>query len=67
NVPPFSPVIGRRLSQINLPRRSNLALIIRGDEPIFPSGDIVIQENDEVYALVNNEGEEELRRTFGTN
>ncbi|GAC1357149.1 MAG: NAD-binding protein [Ktedonobacteraceae bacterium] len=66
NVPPLSPVIGKRLSQINLPRRSNLALIIRGDEPIFPNGEIEIQANDEVYALVNDDGEEELRRTFGT-
>ena len=65
-VPPLSPVVGKRLDQINLPRRSNLALIIRGNEPIFPTGDITIQPNDEIYALVNSEGEAELRRAFGT-
>ncbi len=66
NVPPLSPVIGKRLNQINLPRRSNLALIIRGDEPIFPNGEIEIQANDEIYALVNRDGEDELRKAFGT-
>jgi trk system potassium uptake protein len=65
-VPPISPVVGKRLQQINLPRRSNLALIMRDNEPIFPSGDVEIQANDEIYALVNHDGEEELRSTFGT-
>ena len=64
-VPPLSPVVGKRLAQINLPRRSNLALIMRENEPIFPSADVEIQANDEIYALVNHEGEEELRSTFG--
>ncbi|GCE04055.1 potassium channel family protein [Dictyobacter aurantiacus] len=64
-VPSLSPVVGKPLSQINLPRRSNLALIIRGEEPIIPSADVTIEANDEIYALVNREGEEELRRTFG--
>ncbi len=66
SIPPLSPVVGKKLSQINLPRRSNLTLIIRDGEPIFPDGDTELNANDEVYALVNQEGEEELRRTFGT-
>ena len=66
SVPPLSPVVGKMLSQINLPRKSNLATIIRDGEPIFPTGETVLQANDEVYALVSREGEEELRRTFST-
>jgi trk system potassium uptake protein TrkA len=65
-LPPTSPVVGKMLSQINLPRRCNLALIIRGQEPIFPTGETVLQTNDEVYALVTSEGADELRQTFGT-
>ena len=65
SVPSVSPVIGKELSQINLPRRCTLALIIRGEETIFPTGDTRVQENDEVYALLTRESEEELRRTFG--
>lgn len=64
-LPPTSPVIGRMLSQIKLPRRCNLALIIRDKEPIFPDGETVLQVNDDVYALVTREAEEELRKTFG--
>ncbi len=66
SIPPLSPVVGKMLSQINLPRKSNLAMLMRDGEPIFPTGDTVLQANDEVYALVSDEGEEELRRTFGT-
>jgi trk system potassium uptake protein TrkA len=58
-------VIGKHLNQINLPRRCTLALIIRGDETIFPSGETPVMANDEVYALLTRESEEELRRTFG--
>jgi trk system potassium uptake protein len=65
SVPSISPVIGKELSQINLPRRCTLALIIRGEETIFPTGDTRVVENDEVYALLTRESEEELRRTFG--
>lgn len=65
NVPPLSPVAGKKLSQINLPRKSTLALIMRGNEPLFPNADTELQENDEVYALLSSEGEEELRKTFG--
>ena len=64
-LPPTSPVVGRMLSQVKLPRRCNLALIIRDKEPIFPDGETVLQVNDDVYALVTREAEEELRKTFG--
>ncbi len=65
SVPSVSPIIGKELSQINLPRRCTLALIIRGDETIFPSGETRIMANDEVYALLTRESEEELRHIFG--
>ncbi len=60
-----SQVVGKRLSQVNLPRSSNLALIIRGDEAVVPNADTVLMADDDVYALVNHEGETELQRTFG--
>ena len=66
SIPPLSPVVGKMLSQINLPRKSNLAMLTRDGEPLFPTGETVLQANDEIYALVSREGEEELRRTFGT-
>jgi trk system potassium uptake protein len=65
SVPPVSPVVGKELSHINLPRRCTLALIIRGDETIFPSGETRVAANDEIYALLTRENEEELRKIFG--
>jgi trk system potassium uptake protein TrkA len=67
NIPPLSPVINKTLGQVHLPRRCTLALIIRGDESIFPDSGTILREGDEVYALVTREGEAELRNTFGTN
>ncbi len=66
NIPPLSPAVGKKLTQINLPRRCNLVLIIRGTEPIFPIGDTELMANDDIYALVTREAEEELRTVFGT-
>jgi Trk K+ transport system NAD-binding subunit len=66
SIPPLSPVVGKELSQINLPRRCNLTLILRDNEPIFPTATTVLQANDDIYALVTREAEEELRTIFGT-
>lgn len=60
-----SPVVGKTLGQINLSRSCNLALIIRQKEFITPNADTVLLANDDVFALVNREGEEELRGAFG--
>ena len=65
-IPTTSSIVGKTLGQINLPRSSNLTLIIRNGESIFPDKETVLETNDEVYALVTREGEAELRRTFGT-
>jgi trk system potassium uptake protein len=65
-IPDISPVVGKQLNQVNLPRKCTLALIIRGEEQIFPTAETILQADDDVYALVNHDGEEELRRTFGT-
>lgn len=64
-IAPGSPVVGRTLSQVNLPRRCNIALITRGSEPIFPNAETQLLANDEIYALVTRDAEDEIRRTFG--
>ena len=65
-IPPNSPIVGKTLNTINLPRSGNIALIIRDKEYIVPSADTKILANDEVYALVSREGEEALRAALGT-
>src|SRR5579883_3489370 len=65
-IPAESSVVGKTLSEVNLPRTGNLALIIRDGQFITPTAETIIYPNDDVFALVNREGEEELRKTFGT-
>jgi trk system potassium uptake protein TrkA len=63
-VPPDSPAAGLTLRELNLPSECNIALIIRGDENITPSGDTEILPEDKIYALVKAEGGSALRRTI---
>jgi trk system potassium uptake protein TrkA len=65
-IPEESPIVGSMLRDINLPRSCNLALIIRDKQFIIPTAETQILAHDDVFALVNREGEEELRKTFGT-
>lgn len=67
HVPDDSPIVGKTLSEISLPRSGNIALIIRNTEYIFPNAETRISANDEVYALVSREGEDALRSALGTN
>lgn len=60
-----SPILGKKLRDINLPRISNIALIIRGKDYIIPNADSQIEAGDDVFALVSREGEDALRNTFG--
>jgi len=64
-VPADSPMVGKALRDINLSRSSNIVLVIRDRQPIFPLAETEINAGDDIYALVNREGEEELRRAFG--
>lgn len=63
-VPPDSPASGRPLRELKLPSSVNVALIVRGDENITPSGDTVIQPEDNIFALVAANGEKALRQTI---
>ncbi|HET9920015.1 MAG TPA: TrkA family potassium uptake protein [Ktedonobacteraceae bacterium] len=64
-IPSEAPVAGRMLNQINLPRNSKVALIIREGQFIFPTGESRIMGDDEVYAIVSREEEEALRKALG--
>lgn len=64
-VPAGSPMAGKVLRDTHLPRTSNIALILRDKEYIFPTAETEILANDDIFALVTREGEEELRTAFG--
>lgn len=60
-VPPESPASGMKLRALNLPASVNIALLVRGEQNITPSGDTEIAPEDRIFALVTREGEEALR------
>lgn len=63
-IPPDSPAAGRELRAMSLPSSANVALVVRGEENITPSGDTVVQPEDRIFALVTEAGEAALRRTI---
>ncbi len=54
-VHPTSTAAGRAINQIDLPRECVLTAIIRKGELIIPHGDVVLQQADEIIALVHSE------------
>lgn len=64
-VPTDSSLVGKALRDVNLSRSSNIVLVIRDGQPVFPSAETEIHAGDDIYALVSREGEEELRKAFG--
>jgi trk system potassium uptake protein TrkA len=63
-VPPDSPAAGRALRTLNLPSTANVALIVHDGQYITPSGDTVIQPEDQIFALTTADGEAALRETI---
>ncbi len=63
-VPPDSPAAGHELRSLRLPSSVNVALLVRGDRNITPSGETTLEAEDHVFALVTEDGERALRRTI---
>ncbi len=64
-IPAESEAVGQTLGAVKLPRSCNLALIIRDKQFVTPSAETILLPNDDVFALVSQEGEEALRKIFG--
>ncbi|MFC1873761.1 potassium channel family protein [Chloroflexota bacterium] len=64
-VPPSAPSVGKRVGELDLPPGSIVSLIIReARQPVVPTSDTVIEEDDQVIAVVIPEHEEALRFAF---
>ena len=66
NVQKDSPVMNKKLNEINLPLESVLVTILRGDTPIVPRGNTKILTGDLIVALTKPEFENELLEMFGS-
>lgn len=60
-VPSTSPAAGKTVRSLTLPNSVNLALIVRDDSNLTPTGETVILPEDHIFALVTAEGEQALR------
>ena len=59
---PESPVIGKEIKEISVPRDSVFAAILRDEHVIVPRGDSAFEVGDEVIALVTPDSEEGVRQ-----
>ncbi|MEX0665045.1 MAG: TrkA family potassium uptake protein [Acidimicrobiia bacterium] len=57
-----SPVVGKAISEIDVPRDATFVAVVRDEHVVMPRGDTVFQAGDEVLAMVTPTSEEEVRR-----
>jgi trk system potassium uptake protein TrkA len=59
---PDSPVIGKVIRELDVPRDATFVAVVREDHVVVPRGDTGFQEGDEVLALVTPDSEDEVRQ-----
>lgn len=57
DLPENSPVINRKIEEINLPEDSVIVAVVRNDKFLMPKNDLTLKENDEVIAITKIENE----------
>ncbi|MEY3360906.1 MAG: hypothetical protein RL531_625 [Actinomycetota bacterium] len=61
-----SPVVGRAIRELEIPRDATIVALLREDHLIVPRGDTVFETGDEVLALVTPDSEETVRHLLTT-
>jgi trk system potassium uptake protein TrkA len=64
-LPTDAEAVGRKLSELAIPKCSHVMAIISGGEVVVPRGDTTLNAGDEVLILSSCGEEANLRRTFG--
>jgi trk system potassium uptake protein TrkA len=57
-----SPIVGKPLRDVALPAGSILVAVFRGGRTMIPRGETILEQNDELIALVTRLDEPALRR-----
>lgn len=60
-LPVDSPVLGTRIADLALPSSTQLATIIRANQPIAPTPDDTLESGDEVLLIVTEDGADDLQ------
>jgi trk/ktr system potassium uptake protein len=63
-LPPESPVVGHRVSDVTLPGDTALVTIVRDGRVIVPSGDDPLESGDELLFVTSAVAEDELQTIF---
>ncbi|MDT0190213.1 potassium channel family protein [Rothia terrae] len=63
-VPMDHPIIGHTVDNVQWPAETTLTAILRDGTPITPTGDDVIEGEDELFFITTPEGEEDIRLLF---
>jgi len=64
-IPPESIMVGKTIKELSLPPKSTLFLIIRkGQKPIIPKANTILEAEDQIIAVTTPESEEKLRTTL---
>jgi trk system potassium uptake protein TrkA len=61
-----SPVVGKAIRDIEIPRDATIVALLREDHLIVPRGDTVFEAGDEVLALVTPDSEDTVRHLLTT-
>jgi trk system potassium uptake protein TrkA len=64
-IAPKSVAIGKEIKELILPDHCVISGIIRHTEMILPRGTTVLEEGDEVFALVDDNGRQQLAKLLG--
>ena len=62
NVVEHSPLIGKRIGEINLPPGSTLSLIIRDDKTVIPTPDSLIEQGDKLIGFTPTADEGQVQK-----
>lgn len=54
DIPPGSPVIGKPIVQLNMPKSTLIALIHRNDQYLAPGGETILEEGDHLLIIADN-------------
>ncbi|MBK5111970.1 MAG: TrkA family potassium uptake protein [Thermoleophilia bacterium] len=60
-----SPIVGKKVGEIDIPDRSLLISILREGEGFVPTADSDLRAGDDILAVLDPEQEEELKRRLG--
>ena len=61
-LPADSPVIGKKISELQLPYECIIAIIIKGRNVVFPKGDTVLEPKDMVISITTKNDQENLTK-----